>query len=196
MGLAQKVKRYTPQEYYRLERDAQTKHEYFDGEIFAMAGGSVNHGRICSSILRAIGNRLEGSPCEAFTSDLRLQVKATGLRTYPDVSVYCGPLESDPEDSTGQTVTNPTVLFEVLSKTTESYDRKSKANNYRKIESLKALVLVSQAGAQIELYERQANGTWTVQDIEGLDAKLAIPCLNVTVPLSDIYARVDFNATE
>src|SRR4051812_24533660 len=121
MSVAEPVKRYTPQEYYVLERAAAYKSDYYKGEIFAMSGGTVAHSRISSNLVREVGNRLKGSPCDAYESNLRLKVKATGLRCYPDASVYCGKLERDPEDSSGETVTNPTVLFEVLSPSTEAY---------------------------------------------------------------------------
>lgn len=196
MGLPQKVTRFTPEEYYRLERDAQHKSEYCEGEIFARAGASVNHGRICSNLIREVGIRLTGSPCEAFGSDMRLKVKATGLRAYPDVSVYCGPLEMDSEDPSGQTAMNPTVLFEVLSKTTENYDRYAKAENYRRIDSLKAHVLISQRAAHVEIYEREVDGSWRFREFSGLEATLTITSIGVTLALPDVYARVDFGAAE
>src|SRR5690348_15921477 len=116
MGFPKLVKRYTPQEYYDLEREAEYKSDYYQGEIFAMAGGTKSHSRICSNISREVGSRLKGTDCTDYQSDLRVKVKATGLRTYPDASVFCGPMEADPEDASGQTFTNPQVLFEVLSR--------------------------------------------------------------------------------
>src|SRR5207244_6232123 len=115
-----------------------------DGQLIAMAGGSVRHSLICSNLLCEVGNRLKGTPCIPFESNVRLKVKATGLRTYPDASVYCGQREHDPEDQTGQTLLNPTVLFEVLSPSTEGYDRGVKPYHYRRVESLQALVMVVQ----------------------------------------------------
>src|SRR5579862_2344742 len=116
MTMPQRVKRYTPQEYYRLEDEAEFKSDYYKGEIFAMSGGTANHSLIAVNIAREIGNRLEGGPCRTFNSDLRLKIAATGLRTYPDVSVYCDGLEVDEEDPYGSTYVNPTVIFEVLSR--------------------------------------------------------------------------------
>jgi Uma2 family endonuclease len=196
MGLAQPIKRYTPQEYYRLERDASYKSDYYDGEIFAMAGGTVAHSMICSNLVREIGNRLKGKPCAAYESNLRLRIKTSGLRCYPDVSVFCGPLERDEEDANLETVTNPTVLFEVLSPSTEAYDRGLKAENYRKIESLRAYVLVSQTAVHAEVYARQGDGSWSLRETRGMEGMLAIPSIGMDLPLREVYDRVDFTAAE
>ena len=150
MSISQHVRRFTPDEYYRLEAEADYRSEFYDGEIFAMAGGSARHSRICANILRHLGNKLEGTPCVPFGSDLKFRVKATGLRTYPDVSVYCGKRELDPDDPARQTYMNPTVLAEVLSPSTEQYDRGTKSVHYRRIESLKIILLVSQDEARVE----------------------------------------------
>src|SRR4051812_5217338 len=115
MGLPKAVKRYTPQEYYALEHQAEYRSEYYDGEIFAMARGTRRHSRICSNLGREIGIRLLGSECTDYDANLRLRVVATGLRAYPDLSVYCGTMVSDPEDPENTTFTNPTVLVEVFS---------------------------------------------------------------------------------
>ena len=192
MTLAQSVKRLTPQEYYRLEQEAGFKSDYYDGEIFAMAGGTIAHSLICSNIVREVGNRLKGTPCAIYESNLRLKVEATGLRTYPDAGVYCGALARDLEDPGSQTVTNPTVLFEVLSSSTEAYDRGFKSQNYRKIESLRVYVLVSQHAPHIEVYERQADGTWLFWEVNGLESTIPVPGITIQLPLSEIYDRVEF----
>ena len=188
------LQRFTPQEYYDLERTAEYKSDYYDGEIFAMSGGTSRHSRICANVSREVGNRLKGTPCAEYESNLRLKVKATGLRTYPDVSVYCGPLEYDEEDKDGETVTNPTILFEVLSPSTEAYDRGFKSANYRRIETLQAYVLVSQDTAHAEIYQRQADGSWRFSEVRGTDAVLSLPPISVEVPLAEIYDRVKFDA--
>jgi Uma2 family endonuclease len=192
MALPQPVKRYTPQEYYALERQAEYKSDYYKGEIFNMSGGTANHSLITANIAGEVRNRLKGKPCRAYESNLRLAILATGLRCYPDVSVYCGPLQFDPEDNTGETATNPTVLFEVLSKSTEGYDRGLKAENYRQIASLRAYVLVSQRGPHVEVFERQANGHWLLGDANGLDAVLTLPAIGIDLPLAEIYDGVEF----
>jgi Uma2 family endonuclease len=192
MGLPQPVKRYSVEEYYALERDAAAKSEYYAGEIFAMAAGTATHSRICSNLIRELGVQLKGNPCEVFESNLRLTIKATGLRTYPDVSVYCDPMEVDAEDSVSETYVNPTVVIEVLSRSTEGYDRGFKAENYRLIESLRAYVLVSQSSPHVEIYERQPDESWLLREVRGLHSSVTIPPISVSVALADIYSRVDF----
>ena len=192
MGLPQPTKKLTPQEYYRLERESPIKHEYYDGEIYAMSGGSARHSLISSNITRAVGNRLLDKPCSAYDSNMRLKVRATGLRTYPDVSVYCGEMEFDEEDDRVETAVNPLVLFEVLSKSTEAYDRGAKADNYRRIDSLRAYILVSQIAPHIEIFERQTNGPWTFAEAKELGGSLTIAAIQVALPLSEVYHRVQF----
>jgi Uma2 family endonuclease len=187
------VRHYTPEEYYRLEEAADYKSDYYDGEIFAMAGGSPAHSLIVINIGRELSSQLKGKPCATYDPNMRLKVVATGLRTYPDVSVYCGPLEYDPQDVSRQTLTNPTVLFEVLSPTTELYDRNVKGWHFRRIESLQALVLVAQDKPRAEAYFRQTDGTWALRDVEGLEESLSLPLINVTLKLREIYDRVDFS---
>jgi len=128
-----------------------------------------------------------------YESNLRLNIKATGLRTYPDASVYCGAVVRDEEDASGETAINPIVLFEVLSKTTEAYDRGEKALNYRQIESLRAYILVSQREASVEMFERQSDGPWVLREAHGKEAVLTIAAISVNLPLADIYDRIDFS---
>ena len=196
MGLPKLVKRYTPQEYYELERQAEYKSDYYQGEIFAMTGATRNGSRISSNISREVGNRLQGTKWTDFQSDLRVKVNATGLRTYPEASVYCGSMEVDPEDAERQTYTNPIVLFEVISKSSEAYDRGLKCNHYHQIESLKAIVLLWQAEARARIQERQADGSWLQREVNGLDSSLPIAPLNLEVPLSQLYDRIDLSAEE
>lgn len=194
MSVPQPVKRYTPQEYYRMERAASYKSDYYKGEIFNMSGGTARHSLIIMNIGGELRIRLKGKPCTPYESNLRLKIKSTGLRTYPDVGVYCGPLEFDPEDDGIETVTNPTAVFEVLSKSTEGYDRGFKAENYRKIETLHSYVFVSQNSPHVEIAERQGNGTWSLREANGLEAVLTIPSIGVDLPLAEIYDRIEFGA--
>jgi Uma2 family endonuclease len=196
MSVPQRIRRFTPKEYYDLEHKAEYKSDYYDGEIFAMAGGTSRHSLICTNLIRRVGNRLDRSPCAVYESNLRFKVMATGLRTYPDVSVYCGPLKRDDDDPYEETYINPTVVFEVLSKSTEGYDRGFKAESYRQVESLKAYVLVSQESPHAEIFERQPDGSWLLREARGLDATLAIPAIDVELPLAEIYDRVEFSAAE
>ena len=139
-----------------------------------------------------MGNRLKGGLCAVYESNLRLKVQATGLRCYPDMGVYCGPLERDQEDPSGETVTNPTVIFEVLSKSTEGYDRGLKFESYRQIPTLKAYVLVSQVAAHVEVNEPSADGSWILRDVKGIEAMLTVPGINIKIPLAEIYDRITF----
>jgi Uma2 family endonuclease len=155
--------RYTYAEYLAYERDSGLKHEYEDGEILAMAGGSRRHSALASRVSAALeaGRKPE---CVAFQSDLKIRVLATGKATYPDASVVCGPIESDPADPSGATVTNPTVLVEVLSPSTEEEDRGNKWQHYQLIASLQEYVLVSQAAPRVECYRRLPSGNWEYSD--------------------------------
>jgi Uma2 family endonuclease len=189
MGLAQKVPRLTPMEYLAIERAAPTKSEFYDGEMFAMAGGTALHSLIGTNVTGEFRNKLRGKHCVPYNADLRIQVQATGLFTYPDLSIICGPLQfADADD----TVTNPSVLVEVLSPSTEAYDRGQKFLQYRQIPSLREYLLVSQHEPLLELFVRQDNNLWSLREAAGLDARLEIPSLEIAVSLAEIYANVDF----
>ncbi|MFN7561671.1 MAG: Uma2 family endonuclease [Prosthecobacter sp.] len=192
MGLPKAIIRYSAEEYYDLEEEEQYKSEYFEGEIFAMAGGSPEHSLIVANLLGELRQRLKGKTCTPYDGNLRIEVPATGLITYPDASVFCKKLEFDPKDKRKQTAINPTVVFEVLSKTTESYDRGKKAENYRQLASLKAYVLISQSSPHIELYERHGDGFWFLTEAKGLDQEIAIKPLGLKLPLGEVYDRLKF----
>lgn len=195
MAVPQAKIRYTPEQYYALEHEAAYKSDYYDGEIFAMAGGTSRHSLIITNILGALWPRLRGKPCTAYDSNLRLKVEATGLRTYPDVTVYCDAIKYDPQDPRHTTALNPSALFEVLSPTTEAYDRGLKARNYRQIKTLQAYALVETNRPLVELHFRHA-GEWKIQDVSGLDASIPLAVLGIELPLAEVYDRVDFNAPE
>lgn len=188
MQAAQKLS-FTPEEYLALERQAEVRSEYFDGEIFAMAGGSQAHSLLASNLIRLLGNALEARPCRVYTSDMRVKVEATGLYTYPDVPVVCG--KPQVEDSHGDTLLNPVLLIEVLSPSTERYDRRVKFDHYRKIPSLMEYVLVSQDEMRVERYRRQDNGEWAWQAAIGPDASILLSSIDVSLKLSDIFAKVE-----
>jgi Uma2 family endonuclease len=196
VGLPKAAKRYTPEEYYELEHDAEYKSEYYQGEMFAMAFGSRRHSLIVINISSGLHQRFRVGPCIAYDPNLRVKVKPTGLRTYPDVSVFCRPLERDPEDKRGQTFTNPTAVFEVFSKTTEKFDRHGKWENYCQIESLKYYILVAQKEPRVEVLEQRPDGSWIHRASSGLQAVLQLPAIGVELPLAEIYDRVDFSKTE
>lgn len=181
------LKRLSIAEYLERERHAEFKSEYFDGEVFAKAGGSLNHSLIAANLIREIGLALKDRQCIVATSDLRVKVDATGLYTYPDATIVCGDLEFD--DEKRDTVLNPTVLVEVLSESTEKYDRGRKSQHYRRIPSLKALVLVSQEDFHVEWHTRESD-SWLLNERTGLDQELDIQSLGIRISLAEIYRNV------
>lgn len=188
------VQRLTEAAFLELERKAEVRHEFFDGEMFAMAGGSPAHSRIATDCLIALGSRLKGKPGRPYNSDLRHKVELTGLITYPDVSVICGPLEFAP--GTDDTVINPTLLIEVLSQTTEAYDRGRKFLNYQRIQSLREYLLISQYEPRIEQFIRGEGGQWTWRVTEGMEAVAELPSLGISLPLAEVFAGVEFVSPE
>jgi Uma2 family endonuclease len=162
-------------EYLALEAASGTRHEFLDGEIYAMAGGTIEHGALAANAIGELRGALRGRPCRVLTADVRIRVLATGLGTYPDVSVVCGSIERDPEDA--NTVVNPVAIIEVLSDSTEAYDRGEKFAHYRRIPSLQDYLLVSQDERLIEHYRRNDDDSWTLRDVRPPEvARLSIGC--------------------
>ena len=178
----------TPHEYLARERKSVQKHEYFRGGVFAMAGASTNHNRLVRNVLTQLDSQLRGTDCEVFPSDLRLRCPA-GLFTYPDLQVGCGP--PDYFDDHQDTVTNPRLIVEVLSKSTERYDRGQKFEFYRDIVSLAEYVLVSYREHLIERFVRQAHG-WLLSEAKGSGATIELAAISCTLQLADTYRDVDF----
>lgn len=181
----------TARDYLALESRAEFKSEFFNGEMFAMSGASPRHHFIRENLSIEIGTRLKGGPCRSVSSDQRLLVVRTGLYTYPDLLIVCGPFELDPENS--HTITNPTAIVEVLSPSTEKYDRGAKFRNYQQISSLKEYVLVAQDEAVIDRYVRLSDGSWGLVSFVGLEATLAFTSVPVQIPLADVYAGIAFD---
>jgi Uma2 family endonuclease len=181
----------TEAEYLEIERHAEFKSEYFDGEMFAMAGGTPMHSLIAANLIREFGNQLKGRPCRPFTSDLRLKIETAGLFTYADMAVVCGSLQHATGDE--ETVVNPTLVAEVLSDSTEAYDRGIKFRNYIQVPTLQEYLLVSQREPRVEHFVRQASGPWLWREVSGLEASLEIPSLQITVALAEIFAGVEFS---
>lgn len=194
MGLARKIAFIDPAEYLRRERVAEFRSEYFAGEVFAMAGGSFRQSLIKANVVRELGNSLKGRPCMACDSDLRVKVSATGLYTYPDASVICEPIEFD--DDQRDTVLNPVLLVEVLSSSTEAYDRGKKFEHYRRISSFRDYLLISQDAPHVEHFHRNDDETWTLTDVNGIDAILELTSLGVRLHLREIYDKVNFAEAE
>ncbi len=183
---------YSLNDYFMTERMSDIKHEYYDGAIYAMAGGSPRHSRISRTILILLERELSSSSCEPFGSDLRIYTPS-GLYTYPDVSVVCGPLEfTDEPRAPSETVTNAIALVEVLSSATRNYDRRAKFELYRAIPTLSYYILIEQTEMKVELRTRQENG-WDSLVITAPDDVLELPALSFRCTLRDIYERVEFD---
>ena len=186
--MSQRILTYiSPQEYLRRERLAEYKSEYLNGEIFAMSGASREHNLITGNIGAELNRQLRGKPCEAYTSDMRVKVRSNGLYTYPDVIVVCG--EPQFEDKEVDTLVNPTVLGEVLSRTTERYDRIAKTTYYRTIDSLAEHLLVAQDEIRVEQYIRQPDGQWLMLEFLTRDAVVELPSIGCTLKLGEVYDR-------
>jgi Uma2 family endonuclease len=173
-------------DYLQVEEMSAVKHEYLGGEIYAMAGGTPEHAALCAALIVLVGSRLRGSPYRVYTSDLRVRVSATGLATYPDASVICGALVRDPESRTH--VTNPSVLFEVLSPGTEDYDRGEKREHYQQIASLHMYVVVAQDRRQVELWQRRPDGPWSPR-VLGPGDTLDLELIGCRVAVDELYAE-------
>jgi Uma2 family endonuclease len=183
------TQRLTPQEYLALERESDIKHEFYDGQAFAMAGASLAHARIVANLVIALQSRL-GGRCEALSSDMRVKVGANGLHTYPDVVVICS--KPQLEDQVQDTLLNPGIIFEVLSPSTERYDRGRKFALYQGLESLTDYLLVSQDMARVEHFAREDAGHWRFTAYDGLDSVVEIESIQCNIPAADIFARIDF----
>jgi Uma2 family endonuclease len=177
-----RLHRYSYFEYRSLEEVSSTKHEFLDGEIYAMAGGTPLHAALQAAVATALSNQLVGTECRVYGSDLRVRVLATGLATYPDVTVVCGPVQTDPEDRNA--AVNPRLVFEVLSDGTEEYDRGEKLAQYQRIPTLEAVLLVSQRERRIELWER--GETWGNVTAES-EHTIRIAALGCSLTVSALY---------
>jgi Uma2 family endonuclease len=186
----------TTAEYLAFERASETKHEFHRGEVFAMTGASRNHNRITTNISGELYAALKGSPCENYASDMRVKVDATGLYTYPDIVATCANAQF--EDKEIDTLLNPQLIIEVLSDSTEKYDRGEKFIQYREIPSLNDYVLVSQKQPRVEVFSRQDDGSWVMRVADSPTASVTFPSVGVTLKMQDVYARVEYesDATE
>lgn len=168
------------------------KSEFLDGEMFAMSGGTQPHSLIACNLISALASELKNSPCVVLNSDMRVKVQACGLYTYPDVTVACG--ESRIEDELDDTLLNPTVIVEILSDSREAYDRGAKFEMYRQIPSLREYLLVSQHKALVEQFIRQDGGEWLLRAVAGLEGKVSLPSIGITIAMADVYSKVKFVA--
>jgi Uma2 family endonuclease len=185
---AQPIPRITPEQYLAMERAAKFKSEYFDGHVYAMAGGTIAHAHVIANVTGALFQALKGGPCFVLSSDAMLRVSPGGLYTYADVMVVCG--EAKFADDQKDTLLNPTLIVEVLSKSTEANDRGFKFAQYRKLDSLRGYVLISQREPRVETFERQTEGQWLFSEFARMDAVCPFESLGCRILLSDIYDRV------
>lgn len=183
----------TATEYLRAERLSETKHEFVGGRINAMAGASERHNLISLNVGAELRSQVRGRPCRVYPSDMRVKMPMRGSYTYPDVTVVCGKPQFEDDDR--DTLLNPTVIVEVLSKSTESYDRGQKFQNYRTLASLQEYVLIAQDAHRIEHYARQPQGQWLLTEAAGLTEVMHLPAIECTLALADVYEKVDIEPT-
>jgi len=177
-------------EYLALERAQPEKHQFLKGEIFLMGGASPAHNLITANIVGELRAALKKTPCRVYASDLRVKVNSSGLYTYPDVVISCGQERFD--DQQQDTLLNPSVLIEVLSASTEAYDRGGKFAHYRQLDSLRDYILVSQDKPLIECFSRHTGGRWLLSEAQGLEARLLVPSLGCSLILAEVYAKLEF----
>lgn len=185
----QKIKKLTPEEYLDIERNAEFKSEYYNGEMFALAGASYVHNKISSNIHVSLANQLKGKECQVFQSDLKTKEQVSGLFTYPDIVLICG--EPEFYDEEKDVVVNPTVIMEILSKSTETYDRGFKFELYRRIKSLKDYLMVSQDKISIEYYSRNTDNSWTLKEFSNINQSIELKSIDCILDLKDVYLKID-----
>jgi len=185
-------RKFTPEEYLVIERAAETRSEFVDGEIYAMAGATEAHITINDNLTIAVGVRLRGNPCQGMSQNMKVPAGTGRLYAYPDFLIGCG--QKRYRDRDRDVLLNPLVIFEVLSPSTELYDRKTKFNLYKQIESLREFVLIAQDSPVVEHWLRQDDESWRQIVVSGTDAALTLEAVSVTVPLAELYDRIEFAA--
>lgn len=178
-------KKYTIEEYLQMEEQSVEKHEYYQGEIFAMAGAKVTHNIIAANILVALSVKLKGKPCKPFNSDQSIHVKKNSLFTYPDISIICNEIET--LDHNERNILNPTVIVEVLSPSTKNYDRGDKFKLYRDLPTLKEYILVDSESTSVENFFINASGHWELVEYKTIDDTLSIKTIQTALTLKEIY---------
>lgn len=189
MSAVPKPQKLTVAEYLAIEERSEVRHEFYDGEMFAMAGASRHHVIIVSNLVTELNVRLRGTPCRADVIDLRVKVETTGLFTYPDVVIVCGPRQWATDDPNA--IVNPQVVIEVLSPSTANYDRTTKFQHYQRLPSVQEYVLVSQDRVWVERLVRQPDDTWNLSTFTDPAGELVLASVPVRVPLADVYRDVE-----
>jgi Uma2 family endonuclease len=188
--MALREKFVTPEAYLEFERASATKHEYFGGKVYAMTGASANHNLIVANTLASLHGQLRKRPCRVYPSDMRVKTQSSILYTYPDISIVCG--EHYFEDAERDTLLNPVVIIEVLSPSTERYDRGKKFQHYRTLASLQEYVLIAQDSIRIEHFVRQPNDEWLLSDTTEIDSRVELTSIERHLVLADVYEKVTF----
>ena len=184
--------RLTAEDYLVIERNAETKNEYFNGEMFAMAGASRRHNLIVTNIVREVSAQLRDRPCDIYANDMRVKVSPTGLYTYPDVVIACDDIQF--EDDHEDTLLTPIVLIEVLSKSTQGYDRFQKFAHYRRLSTLREYLLVAQEQPRVEHYVRQSEKQWLLSESAEYSDVVAMASIGCGLSIKDIYEKVDLKS--
>ncbi|HEY86366.1 MAG TPA: Uma2 family endonuclease [Chloroflexi bacterium] len=192
--LARQYDFYTTQEYLAIEEEAKRKSEYYDGEIVALAGASLNHNRIAGNIHTALNNSVGGKPCESFIGDVKVWIEERNFFTYPDVMVVCG--ETKFVESRSDTITNPKIIIEVLSESTERYDRSAKFHAYWTLDTLEEYILVDQYRLRVEYFRRTSAKEWALRVLTNIEDVLDLTSVGVEITLSSIYRNVDWEEDE
>jgi Uma2 family endonuclease len=192
MSLPRAMSIFTAEDYLDLERHSEIRHEFLDGTVYAMSGASRAHSAIGYNLAGITHRQFSGTPCTGYTSDMKVRAGDAGLYAYPDLTVVCG--EPLVHDDHGDVLLNPVVIFEILSRSTEAYDRGEKFERYKTIETLTDYVLVSQDRARLEHFSRQPDGTWSLTEVSGLESSLDMASVNCRLPLAEVYDRIEFAA--
>ena len=186
------IPRISPAEYIKLEEETGERFEYLDGEVFGISGGTYPHNLISTNLIQLIGGLVREKGCKTMTSDQRIVALETGLETYPDVSVICGKVQLAGVNC--MAIANPAVLVEVLSKSTEAYDRGEKSAHYRRIESLQEYLLIAQGTVRVERYRRAGTNEWVLSEYTDAGGVLELKSLGIEIPIAAIYDGVEFGA--
>jgi Uma2 family endonuclease len=184
--------RYGFEEYLTTEREQETRNEFIAGQVYAMTGAKENHNLIVTNLIITIGTQFKQRPCRVFASDMKVRIDLADACTYPDVAALCG--ERQYHDERRDVITNPALIVEVLSESTEAYDRGDKFALYRRLPSLQEYLLVSQERIAAELYTLQADGRWLLSTFDRADQEIALESVDCTVPMAEIYDKVELDA--
>jgi len=189
-AVAYNKRRYTVEEYLEMEKASTVKHEYYQGEIFAMSGASYGHNILFSNIFLKVGSKLKGKSCHIFGSDMRMNIPENTLFTYPDISIYCnGVMHSDVDE---ETFILPTVIIEILSPSTKNYDRGRKFNLYKDIPSLKEYIMIDSESVLVEAYCTNEEKNWALKEYKTIDENLTFVTFGFDIPLKDVYQHTKF----